>query len=40
MKKYNCALLYGASSRYVYDRYQKEFTQFNIKALYQKHEWY
>ena len=40
MKKYNCALLYGSSSRYAYDTYQAEFSQYDITAIYQANEWY
>ena len=40
MKKYNCALLYGSSSRYAFDTYQAEFNQYDITAIYQANEWY
>ena len=38
MKKYNCALLYGESSRYVYDYYESDFTNNGITAIYQANE--
>ena len=38
MKKYNCALLYGSSSRYVYDKYENDFNSNRITAIYQARE--
>ena len=38
MKKYNCALLYGQSSRYVYDKYENDFKTSRITTIYQADE--
>lgn len=40
MKKYNCALLYGRSSRYVYDNYYSDFKKYGITAIKQDKEYY